>query len=125
MPTVVRFLLCFAALAAFSGVMGGALTAHLPDHFFAEGGREMARQAIQMQMWHALAIIGISVLMIQQGCRVLVSVSGCLMAMGIILFSTGVALTAFWGIHPGPVAPTGGSMLMLAWLLLAVGVMRS
>ncbi|GAN98904.1 MULTISPECIES: DUF423 domain-containing protein [Komagataeibacter] len=125
MPTVVRFLLCFAALAAFSGVMGGALTAHLPDRFFAEGGREMARQAIQMQMWHALAIIGISVLMIQQGCRVLVSVSGCLMAVGTVLFSTGVALTAFWGIHPGPVAPTGGSMLMLAWLLLAVGVMRS
>ncbi|AHI26043.1 DUF423 domain-containing protein [Komagataeibacter swingsii] len=125
MPTVVRFLLCFAALAAFSSVMGGALTAHLPDRFFAEGGRDMARQAIQMQMWHALAIIGISVLMVQQGCRVLVSVSGCMMAVGTVLFSVGVALTAFWGIHPGPVAPTGGSMLMLAWLLLAVGVMRS
>ena len=117
--------MCFAALAAFTAVMGGALTAHLPDRFFAEGGRDMARQAIQMQMWHALAIIGISVLMIQQGCRVLVSVSGCLMAVGTVLFSVGVALTAFWGIHPGPVAPTGGSMLMLAWLLLAVGVMRS
>ncbi|BAK83352.1 DUF423 domain-containing protein [Komagataeibacter medellinensis] len=125
MPTVVRFLLCFAALAAFTAVMGGALTAHLPDHFFAEGGRDMARQAIQMQMWHALAIIGVSVLMIQQGCRALVSIAGCLMAVGSVLFTTGVALTAFWGIHPGPVAPTGGSLLMGAWLLLAVGVMRS
>ena len=77
MPTVVRFLLCFAALAAFAAVMGGALTAHMPARFFAEGGRDMARQAIQMQMWHALAIIGVSVLMIQQGCRALVSIAGC------------------------------------------------
>ena len=115
----------FAALAAFAAVMGGALTAHLPDRFFAEGGRDMARQAIQMQMWHALAIIGVSVLMIQQGCRALVSIAGCLMAVGTVLFTTGVALTAFWGIHPGPVAPAGGSLLMVAWLLLAVGVMRS
>ena len=125
MPTVVRFLLCFAALAAFAAVMGGALTAHMPDRFFAEGGRDMARQAIQMQMWHALAIIGVSVLMIQQGCRALVSIAGCLMAAGTVLFTTGVALTAFWCIHPGPVAPTGVSLLMGAWLLLAVGVMRS
>ncbi|MCE2574938.1 DUF423 domain-containing protein [Komagataeibacter sp. FNDCR2] len=125
MPTVVRFLLFFAALAAFTAVMGGALTAHLPDQFFAEGGRDMARQAVQMQMWHALALIGISVLMIQQGCRACISVAGCLMAVGTVLFSVGVGLTAFWGIHPGPIAPSGGSLLMLAWLLLAVGVIRS
>ncbi|EFG83583.1 hypothetical protein GXY_12388 [Novacetimonas hansenii ATCC 23769] len=125
MPTVIRFLLSLAALAALLGVIAGAFVAHLPDQFFAQGGRDMARQAIQMQMWHALGLLGIGVLMMQAGCQRLVSLAGCAMALGMCIFCGAVYFTAFTGIHLGAVAPTGGSILMLSWLLLAVGVIRS
>ncbi|MBE7618717.1 DUF423 domain-containing protein [Gluconacetobacter entanii] len=125
MPTVIRFLLSLAAFAALLGVVAGAFVAHLPDQFFAQGGRDMARQAIQMEMWHALALLGIGVLMMQAGCQRLVSLAGCAMALGMCLFCGAVYFTAITGVHLGPVAPTGGSILMLSWLLLAVGILRS
>lgn len=125
MPTVIRFLLSLAAFAALTGVIAGAFVAHLPDHFFGEGGRDMARQAIQMEMWHALALLAIGVIMMQVGCRWLVSLAGCTMAAGMCIFCGAVYFTAFTGVHLGAVAPTGGSLLMLSWLLLAVGIIRS
>ncbi len=45
--------------------------------------------------------------------------------LGGALFAGAIDARVFGGLHLGPVAPTGGVILMLGWLLLAVCGARS
>ncbi|GBQ89557.1 hypothetical protein AA13595_2672 [Gluconacetobacter johannae DSM 13595] len=124
-PRSARSFQAAGGLAGLLSAAGGALAAHLPDAAFAAGGRVLAREAVQMGMWHALALLAVGVLLAQRGRRMLLLLSGCGFAAGIVLFCGAVAWTGVTGLHLGPVAPIGGSTLMLAWLLLAVDAMRA
>jgi len=44
--------------------------------------------------------------------------------LGTLLFCGAVYASALGGIRLGSVAPTGGTILMLAWALLAVSALR-
>ncbi len=46
----------------------------------------------------------------------------CMLMIGTILFSGSLILTAWLGIAPA-LAPFGGSLLMLGWLLIGVGLL--
>ena len=98
----------------------GALTAHLPDSYFAEGGRIMARSAMDMQMWQGIALLALGLGLRERASRMLL-VGGGGVLVGTIMFCGGVYHTAFTGIHGSHIAPVGGSILILAWLLLALG----
>lgn len=108
------------ALFAGTGTIMGALTAHMPDANFGAGGRAMAHGAMEMQMWHALALIVLGLTTHQKPGRLL-AIGGCGLLLGTVLFCGGVYYTAFSGHHAAHVAPTGGSILILSWLCLAVG----
>ncbi|GBQ18321.1 DUF423 domain-containing protein [Acetobacter cibinongensis] len=107
------------ALLAASGTIVGALTAHLPDARFAEGGRAIAHNAMEVQMWHALALLALGVSLSQRPTR-LIAVAGCGLLLGTLLFCGGVYYTALTGHHAAHVAPTGGSLLIISWCTLAV-----
>ncbi|MFT8417684.1 MAG: DUF423 domain-containing protein [Acetobacter sp.] len=101
----------------------GALTAHLPDPYFAEGGRVMARSAMDMQMWQGIAVLALGLGLRERTNRVLLT-GGCGAVVGTIMFCGGVYNTAFTGHHGSHIAPIGGSILILSWLVLAAGWMR-
>lgn len=105
---------------AASGTIMGALTAHLPDTRFAEGGQAMAHNAMEVQMWHALALVALG-LTIPHTVSTLVKLGGCGLLAGSLLFCGGVYYTAFTGHHAAHIAPTGGSLLIGSWCLLAAG----
>ncbi|ACI52983.1 protein of unknown function DUF423 [Gluconacetobacter diazotrophicus PA1 5] len=105
-------------------VIGGALAAHLPDAMFAPAGRSLAHQAVEMGIWHAPVLLAVGILLAVRGRRILLLLAGAGFVLGTVLFCGAVAWTGVTGLHPGPVAPTGGSLLILAWLLLAVDGMR-
>jgi len=45
-------------------------------------------------------------------------------ALGMVLFCGAVYAQGFTGTSLGPVAPTGGTLLMLGWLLLGLSALR-
>ncbi|NHN83397.1 DUF423 domain-containing protein [Acetobacter musti] len=105
---------------AFAGAVAvamGAVAAHLPDDRFGlPEGRRILQSAVQMQMWHALALLALG-LGLSRPSR-LAALAGCGFIAGILLFCGALYITAFLGHHLGSVAPTGGSILIASWCLL-------
>jgi uncharacterized membrane protein YgdD (TMEM256/DUF423 family) len=109
-----RILAILACLMGAGGVALAALAAH------ADGG-EFAKTASLFLILHAAALIGISAhARIGGGSRSL-AIAGFALAAGAILFSGDLAARAFLGGRLFPfAAPTGGSLMILSWLALAI-----
>lgn len=122
-PFLTRLWRICGALLVATGTIMGALTAHLPDAHFAEGGRAIARSAMEMQMWQGLALVALGLGLTQRPNRLLLC-GGCGVLVGTLLFCAGVYDTAFTGHHGSHIAPSGGSLLIASWLALAIGWMR-
>ena len=82
--------------------------------------------AVDMQYYHSTGLILVGVLIHQLGSSWLLRGAGLLMIAGMLIFS-GLVYAETLGAPEavGEIVPTGGSMLMLSWVLLAVGVFRS
>jgi uncharacterized membrane protein YgdD (TMEM256/DUF423 family) len=116
-----RLWIALGSLAGFGAVGMAALAAHglggLPPPALA-----MARNAIEMQGWHALALIGTG-LWAPRGGR-LADAAGLAFTLGLILFCASVYALALGGVNLGLLAPTGGTLLMIGWLLLGASALR-
>lgn len=111
-----RALAAGAGLIGAAGVVGSAAAAHL--------GVPTLATAAQFALFHASAILGALWLARSGLARPRIALAaGWLLAAGTLLFSGAVALGGF-GLHPAPMAaPTGGTTLILAWLVLALSAM--
>ena len=132
-PVWPRLLLTAGALLGLATVALGALAAHLPDRLLADGGRRMLASGVQMQGWHAMALLATGLLLERAGGSsrggLALRLAGAAFLLGIACFCTGVYALAFaggtaWAQALGHAAPFGGSVLMLGWLLLALGCVR-
>ncbi len=110
-----RILAAIAALMGAGGVALAALAAH------ADGGGEFAKTASLFLILHAAALVGLSAhARIGEGSKSL-TIAGFALAAGAILFSGDLAARAFLGGRLFPfAAPTGGSLMILSWLVLAI-----
>lgn len=105
---------------ALAGLLAVALSAWAAHGLAVEPARlRMAESAIQQQGWHALALVATGLLAERWGGRLLAGAGACFL-LGIVLFCGGVWFVVLRGVSPGPVAPVGGTLLMLGWLLLAI-----
>jgi uncharacterized membrane protein YgdD (TMEM256/DUF423 family) len=114
----VRLLLALAALYGALGVSGSAASAHL--------GGPMLATASQFALFHAPAIIA-TVVLARLGLAHarLALAAGWLMGLGVLLFSGAVSLASV-DLRPIPMAaPTGGTVLILAWLVLAAAALAA
>jgi uncharacterized membrane protein YgdD (TMEM256/DUF423 family) len=112
-----RLMIAAGALAGLATVAMAAVNAHAvhdPD------ARELIATAVQMQGWHAIILVVCGV-WAERGGR-LAQVAGAAFAAGLLIFCGDVYLLAFGGPHLG-VAPVGGVILMLGWLLLAASAL--
>lgn len=121
------FLVC-GALLGLSTVAMGAVAAHLPDRLLADGGRALLRSAVQMQGWHAAALLATGLLAERRDGWPL-RLAGAAFLLGILCFCAGLYALAFAGGSSaaqaiGHAAPFGGSVLMAGWLLLALACLR-
>jgi uncharacterized membrane protein YgdD (TMEM256/DUF423 family) len=102
-----------AVLAALMGAAGVALAA-AATHL--DGG-ELARTASLFLILHAAALIAVSA----HRAGLWPSVAGLALAAGTILFSADLWARGFLGARLFPyAAPIGGSLMILAWLGLAL-----
>lgn len=113
-----RFFVALGSLAGLLAVAAAAYAAHGPD---AAAAPTLAN-AVQMQGWHALALVACGLWAPNNGR--LARLAGAAFALGILLFCGAVYLSVLGGVRLGPVAPVGGTLLMGGWLLLGLSALR-
>jgi uncharacterized membrane protein YgdD (TMEM256/DUF423 family) len=111
-------------LGAVAGLLAVAMAAVAAHGLEAIGPARlgMVRNALQMQGWHALALLACG-LWAPRGGR-LADWAGAAFAVGLVLFCGGVYGLALAGLPVAILAPVGGILLMVGWLLLAVSAVR-
>src|ERR1700692_3461924 len=114
-----RIWIGFGGLAGLTAVALAAVAAHAG---LDAAPLEMLRSGVQMQGWHALALL-FTGLWSARGGR-LAHLAGVAFALGLVLFCGGVYAIAFAGIRLPHVPATGGGSLMLGGLLLALSALR-
>jgi uncharacterized membrane protein YgdD (TMEM256/DUF423 family) len=113
------------ALYGLLGVILAALAAHALPQRLSASDLALVHTGIEMQMWHALALIACGALMRGQGAvRRLLPLAGLAFAAGTPLFCGAVYAIALAKFRLPAMAPTGGLLLMAGWLLLAVSTLR-
>jgi len=123
------FVLLGCAFAAL-GVIIGAFGAHgLTPHLEAAQLKSF-ETGVKYQMYHAIALILLGIIAAHINSK-LINYSGVLFALGISFFSGSIymlstrALTGLSVKWLGPITPIGGTMLIMAWILLFIAVLKS
>ena len=109
------------ALGAFYGLTAVAMAA-LAAHAIPAAALPMVRDAIQMQGWHALALLFTGLWAPRAG--TLAHLAGAAFALGTPMFCGAIYCLALAGLRLPTVAPIGGTLLMLGWLLLTLSALR-
>ena len=119
-----RGIALIAALSGLLAVILGAVGSHILPPDSAEAQKLWAT-ALQIQMFHTVALLGIAAL-IQPGSPPLMPWSGIAMMFGLLIFCGSLYLRASGFVPvPGLLAPLGGLLLMAAWLVLIVALIRN
>ncbi len=112
-----RVWIALGALAGLTAVAMAALAAHGLGSLD-PAALAMTRSAIEMQGWHALVLLACG-LWSPRGGR-LADWAGAAFAVGTVLFCGAVYVVGLSGIRLGFIAPLGGTLLMVGWLLLGL-----
>jgi uncharacterized membrane protein YgdD (TMEM256/DUF423 family) len=113
------------ALNAFLAVALGAFGAHglegkIPDRYL-----EIWKTAVQYQMFHALGLFAVGLLLGKFPQAGLVSTAGWIMFIGIVLFSGSLYVLSVTQIKPlGAITPFGGVAFLIAWVLIGYAAMK-
>lgn len=113
----------FGALYGFLGVLVGAFGAHALKQRLPAEMLALVDLSSRYQLMHALALLGTYALMSQQSSGWFVG-SGISFCLGIFLFSGSLLVLALTGVRGwGAVTPVGGTLLLLGWLFLLIGIL--
>ena len=112
-----------AAIAVALGAFGAhALKEKLSEHYLA-----IWETAVQYQMFHALALIAVGILMSPTlfGSVTQLSWAGYLILAGIIIFSGSLYVLSLSGIGIlGAITPIGGVAFIAGWIMLIVAAIK-
>ena len=118
-----RIWIAIAGLAGASAVAMAAAASHGTADRLAPAALAALRSGVQMHGWHALALFGVG-LWAPHGGR-LAHAAGAAFALGLLLFCVAVYSLALGGPAITALAPVGGTLLILGWLLLAASALRA
>jgi uncharacterized membrane protein YgdD (TMEM256/DUF423 family) len=110
------------ALAGGSGVAAAAVAAHALPARLTPKALDAVHSAIQMQGWHALALLFTALWIVRAGPLpgLVANLAAAAFALGLLLFCGSIYAGELAGVRLGPTAPAGGILLMVGWVLLAV-----
>jgi len=121
------FFIIAGAINAFLAVAFGAFGAHALKEKLSEKYLAIWETAVQYQMYHAIGLIVIGILM---SASIIGNVSqlnwaGYLMLAGIVIFSGSLYVLSLSGIGVlGAITPIGGVLFLAAWVLVIVAVVK-
>jgi len=117
-----RLWIALGALVGLSATALAAWAAHGAPRVLEPSQLASLQAGLALHGWHAPALLAAGLWAEQRGG--LAHLGSGLVALGLLLFLAGVYSAAIAGRSLGPVAPTGGVVLMAGWALLALTAMR-
>ena len=116
----INFLLV-GALAGLTGVLLGAFGAHGLRESLSPAMLTIYKTGVDYQMWHALALMGVALLLRYNPDEKLLIRAGWFFLLGIVFFSGSLYILACFNMKGlGMVTPVGGVFFIGGWLLLAL-----
>lgn len=122
-----RLFISIGALSGFVAVAAGAFGAHALRDRLSADMLQVFQTGVSYQMYHALALVGVGILLARYSVdgSVWLSASGWLMIAGTLLFSGSLYLLSLSGTTwLGAITPLGGLAFLAGWLALAFGIWR-
>ena len=107
------------ALLMFAGLILGALGTHYVAHRVTPERLVSWQTAVLYQLLHGLGLLLLGVIARTTRLTTALRWAARMMFAGVMLFSGSIYLAAAGVEHATRFAPTGGTMLMVAWLLVA------
>lgn len=109
--------LFIASFSAFLAVALGAFGAHGLREILSAQQLTTWETAVRYQMWHALTLAAIAILIDRHRDNTLLAASGWLMVAGMLFFSGSLYALCLTGQKWfGPITPIGGGLLLCGWL---------
>ena len=117
--------LIIGSLFAFLSVLAGAFGSHALRQKLSVDMLHAFEIGARYQMYHALSLFGIAgVLSVYT--HSLIECGGWIIILGTLIFSGSLYMLALSGIKGwGAVTPIGGTLLLLGWFLIALGIGKS
>lgn len=122
-----KFFIIAGAINGFLSVALGAFGAHALKERLSEKNLAIWETAVQYQMFHALALVAIGILMSSKllGHVTSLNTAGYLILIGIVLFSGSLYALSLSGIGIlGAITPIGGVAFLVGWILLIVAAAK-
>lgn len=121
-----KLFLISGSIIAGLGVAIGAFGAHAMKAILEANGRlETFETGVKYQFYHAIALILLGIIMQKFDDR-LFTWAGYSYIIGILIFSGSLFILSLSGVGKwGAVTPLGGVALILGWIFLVIGLVRS
>ena len=114
-----RLIILLAGINGFLAVSIGAFAAHILRDRLSPDLLNSFQTGVQYQMYHALGLFGIGLLMLNFPTSKLLRISAYLMMAGIVLFSGSLYLLSITETRwLGAITPLGGLCFLTAWALI-------
>jgi len=121
-----KFYLALGCINAMLVVLIGAFGAHGLKARLTVENMAIYHTAVQYHFYHAVGLILLGLIAMQIPASPYLRWSGWLMITGIILFSGSLYALSITNIRwLGAITPLGGTAFIIAWLVLAVGIVKS
>lgn len=122
-----RIFLALGAVAGAGFVALSAVAAHALPQKLDPKALAAVQSALQMQGIHALALVfaGLWVMRAPPVAHLLGSLAGCGFLGGTLVFCSAIYAHHLAGFATGPLAPVGGVLLILSWLVLAASALAA
>lgn len=122
---MVKLFIFIGALMGFLGVAAGAFGGHALKQRLSADMLAIFEVGVRYQMYHVFAIIAVGLIATHYQ-HALISAAGWSFIAGTIIFSGSLYILSLSGVRAwGAVTPIGGLLLLIGWLLLAIGVTKS
>lgn len=120
-----RLALALGAILAFAAVALGAFGAHALKSRLAPDMAAVWQTAVLYHGWHALALVGAGLFLMQRPDAAAFAAAGWLFLAGVVLFSGSLYVLALSGVRGfGAVTPFGGLAFLAGWAAFAWGAWR-
>ena len=114
-----KLVIMLAGINGFLAVSLGAFAAHALRDRLSPELLNTFQTGVQYHMYHALALFGIGLMMINFPASSILRTSAYLMLAGLVFFSGSLYLLSITGIRwLGAITPIGGVFFLVAWALI-------
>jgi len=122
---MIRIFMLSAALFGGLAVAAGAFATHALKDKLTERALEIFETAARYQMYHALALLAVAVLLSRaEAAQVWLNAAGIGFIAGVLIFSGSLYALSFSGVQLlGAVAPLGGAAFLVGWSCLAIAAL--